>query len=212
MASSREPSVSAPGVARGPRRLAGAGLAALVAVATAGCAVGGDGEGAASGVVTVRGCGFDEDLYDLDPTFFGAQAFEDILNIQMQRGSDFQDRSDGVLFQVRDATMVRETLLDEPLPIEDRADALVQMSVYLNDSCPTDFTGNDRPVMLPAIEGTITFSAIFAPEADGDAREIEAVFEGAVLEDPATPDERRATLDGFFRFVFNRGRPAQRYP
>lgn len=183
----------------------------LVALGAVGCAVG-DGEGALDGVVTAVDCDLDTRSYALRPTFFGADAFENILNIRIQRGSDPQDRSDGVLFQIRDTSGVQADLLGVPIPIEDRPDALLQMGLYLNATCPTDFTGLDRPVVLAGDGGTVTFDAIYAPEGRGGGREVEATVSGATLRDPGDPTGRRAEFDGFFRFVFNRGRPAQRYP
>jgi hypothetical protein len=42
-----------------------------------------------------------------------------------------------------------------------------------------------------------------------DTKETVAVFTNVVLVDNKDPDERRAVLDGDFRFLFEQGLPAQ---
>lgn len=175
-----------------------------------GCAVG-DGEGRVAGLVTALDCDLEGDRYDLRPTFFGASAFEDFLDVRIQRGSDFEDRSDGLLLSIARASELKD-LLGTPVPLRDEPGALVRMGLYLNATCPWDFTGLDRPMVMSADEGVIVFDAVYAPEVDDGAPRTAARFQDVRLRDPSDPDGRHAVLSGSFRFIFNRGRPAQRFP
>ncbi len=84
------------------------------------------------------------------------------------------------------------------------------MSLYLNETCPIGF--EHEPPRLSAVAGTIVFDSIYAPMVDDQALETSARFSAVRFVDPSRPEERHAELDGLFRFNFNRGRPAQRYP
>ncbi|MFW5925587.1 MAG: hypothetical protein ACOC9O_03095 [Myxococcota bacterium] len=191
-------------------------IAVLVALAgVAGCSVG-VGEGSATGQVWAPTCDLDGDDYDMEPSFFGADVLvdgADLLEIRMQRGSDRPEVSDGLVVQVNGASTVH-AMLGTPIDLSDTdADALAEMSLYLNDTCPFEIGDPaEAPVAYVSTGGTLTFSAIYAPEVDDSGKVITATFEDVELVDPADPAERRAVLSGDFDFIFSRGRPAQPFP
>lgn len=188
---------------------------AVVAVCAGGCSVG-VGEGSATGQVWAPGCGLDGSSYDLNPTFFGSNPLgegSDMVEIRAQRGSDSPDVSDGLFLLVQGASDVN-AMLDTPIDLASTGTRPeVDMTLYLNDTCPIVIGDASKlPVSYGAVAGTITFSAIYAPEADGSGKETAATFDSVELVDPNAPDERHATLSGDFRFIFSRGRPAQPFP
>jgi len=164
------------------------------------------GTGEVTGTVIAPQCDLDGD-YSLNPDFFSATAFEEQLTIRIQHGGDFAIDSDGISIVVLDASMETERL-GTPIAITEDPEAPVAMSLYLNDSCPVD--EDTLPVFLQATEGTITFDEIYAPEVDEGQRQSAGTFTGVVFTDGR--GERMATLDGEFRFLFERGRPGQPFP
>lgn len=190
-------------------------LLLLAAVGTAGCSVG-VGEGSATGQVWAPTCGLDGADYDLDPSFFSADPLADdadLLEIRVQRGSDRPEVSDGLLVHVNEASTVHE-MLGTPIDLSDTGPgALAQMTLYLNDTCPFEIGDPSQPpIAYVSAGGTLTFTAIFAPEVDDSGKAITATFEDVLLVDAADPAERRAVLSGDFDFIFSRGRPAQPFP
>ncbi|MCA9617228.1 MAG: hypothetical protein H6722_23780 [Sandaracinus sp.] len=171
-----------------------------------GCSVG-VGEGELTGVITDPVCGLEGAAVDVGPNFFVADDDRDGVVIRVQKGGDFLVLSDGLSIAVADAA--REVgRLGTPVEVGPEGD--VRMTFHYNHTCGFD---RDRSAtVLTAVEGTITFDALWAPEVDGDQLESSASFSGVRFVDLARPDERFAVLDGWFRFFFNRGRPAQRYP
>jgi hypothetical protein len=190
-------------------RRAGTGIAALLAVAASSCNPGA-GAGEARGLVTVRDCGLVDAPFDLAPDFFVAEGQRGGLHVRIQRGSDLPLRSDGLWIDVLSSRALIEAGLGTPVPVASgsREDA-VKVSVYLNDSCPAD--RGETPVVLEGIGGAVRFSELYDPEADGPPA-IVGTLEDITLVDPAAPDDRRATLSGSFDLLYNRGRPAQRFP
>ncbi|MCA9581607.1 MAG: hypothetical protein KC416_07410 [Myxococcales bacterium] len=196
------------------------GLAALISVMV-GCSVG-SGEGTARGAVTAPECDLSASPYDLQPTFFAAEEVEGQLRIRVQRGSDFEDKSDGLVVLLRDASDLHRNHLGEAIDLAEEASkpggGAVAFTLYLNETCPVVRT--DVPAVFQAVSGTITFEAVYAPAVSEGTR-IEASFEDLVLydvpfgadvgEEPGVPD-RSATLEGDFGFFYSRGRPAQRFP
>lgn len=203
------------------RRVAGLGeaviavrwAALLLSFATfssaTGCAVG-TGEGEAKGSVTAPECGgLDGSEYSLKPSFFAGASVEGQLEIRIQRGSDLEDKSDGLVVLIKDADMVKRDLLGTPIELTE--DGLVQMSLYLNDSCPPSISRG--PVNFRSVAGSITFQNIYAPNVDSGDVETAARFENVLLvEDADNVAAGQAFLSGHFRFLYNRGRPAQRFP
>jgi hypothetical protein len=181
----------------------------LIGLVLAGCNVGA-GEGAATGIVNAPACELVNASYSLEPSFFGGDIAVDQLEMRIQRGSDLEGMSDGILLLVRDPSQVRNESLNVPISITGDARDLVQASFFLNETCPP--SRSSAPVHFQAISGTITFSAIYAPEVNEDDVETNARFDALRFVDPADPDTSSAELSGFFRFLFTRGRPAQRFP
>lgn len=191
-------------------------MAALGLLVGSACAVG-QGTGEISGeVIAPEGlCDLGDDpSYALEPSFFGAEVIEDALNLRIQRGSHLESDADGLIVLVRDVNEVRRDRVGLPIPVDPDETGLVQLVLYLNESCPSGFPSmlRTRPFVLEAYEGTITFDAIYAPEIDPGATLMEARLEDVVFLDPAEPDERRAVMSGSFSFFYQRGGPAQRFP
>ncbi|HEX7600918.1 MAG TPA: hypothetical protein VF316_04905, partial [Polyangiaceae bacterium] len=121
-------------------------LLLLPVVATiASCSVGG-GQGSVTGTLNVVNCWSGK--FDLQPDFFGATPFRHQLTFRIQRGSDFENFSDGVSILVSDGTAVRAKLgqplsVDLPpevsppgVPVKAVKDpAVVQLALYLQGSC-----------------------------------------------------------------------------
>lgn len=178
-----------------------------------GCSVG-EGTGAISGMVTAEGCELPDPPYELQPSFFVGEVTGDALNLRVQRGSDLEGYADGLVIVVRDVDEVKRDRLGLPIRFEDDAEALVQATLHLNETCPTGFPSffRTRPYAMMAVGGTITFDAVYAPNLDAGSTLIEARLDGVRFEDREIPEERNATLDGTFSFFYQRGSPAQRFP
>lgn len=189
-----------------PRHCIAVGALGLLAVAMVGCAKG-SGEGSATGQVWAPDCGLDGAPYDLNPTFFASQPSTsvEIIDIVVQRGSDFKNYSDGISVFIREPELVKETMLGMEIPFGG-LEPPVEMTLYLNETCP----GIARlPVVYGAVSGTIRFDELYVPWLDNETRETSAVFTNVELVDRQEADERRATLNGDFSFLFERGRPPQ---
>ena len=193
---------------------AGGTVVAALALAAIGCSIG-QGEGEIGGhVVATDFCALDDPDYQLAPSFFTGQITGTALDIRVQRGSALELFADGLYIHVRDAGEVRRQRIGLPIPLDGEHTSLVQMSFYLNESCEAGFPNEQRrrAVVLEAAGGAITFDAIYAPAIDAGATGIEARLTDVVFEDAATPEERHATLNGWFSFLYQRGAPAQRFP
>lgn len=184
-------------------------FSALVLCLAAGCSVG-TGAGSATGVINVPQCELENSSYSLDPTFWAGEfVVDDQLELRMQRSGAIESASDGVRLLVQDPTRIKQELLGVPLDLSELT-PMVSMSLYLNDTCPVEF---DRiPVNYESVSGTVTFQAMYAPELDDDDLRITASWTGVRLEADARSGDHYAEIDGALNFVFNRGRPAQRYP
>jgi hypothetical protein len=224
-------SPDAPAVPRGVAR-----LALLAAVAAGfGCSVG-------QGVGYVRS----DDLYvdecyegpfDLRPTFFGANPFEDTLTIRVQRGEQDILVSDGFTMIVYNVSAVRRSALDIELPLglpvgvsplgfplpEVPNPPAATLTLFLNNSCRSQNSA------LSAVRGGVTFSKLFSGnpnEENSDDRITSGSFHATVV-DPRRavadtgadgnptytyPDEWTSEVEGAFNFVFHRGTPAQPFP
>ena len=185
---------------------------ALALLAGLGACSVGVGAGQVSGSVNVARCELATDSYQLDPGFYGADDFENQLTIRIQQGGGFALDTDGLSIVVADSSK-EQARLGTPIALTSADDAPVHMSFYLNDTCPP--ARYDTPVFLNAVEGTIVFEAIYAPEVDDTQREIRGSFENVRFVDTVPdPDEepREALLSGTFSFLFDRGRPAQPFP
>jgi hypothetical protein len=140
----------------------------------------GEGEGRIAGTLNAPNCwtgGF-----ELNPDFFAAVPYRQGMLLRIQRGSDFENFSDGLTILINDITKIRPDAsrqfagrYREPLKVDlppevtppgtpvkpDPNPALVNMDLYLQRSCPT------QAVSLHAVEevtlpndGTCTAPAI----------------------------------------------------
>jgi hypothetical protein len=210
-------------------------LAAALALGGLGCSVG-------EGVGYVRS----DDLYvdqcyegpfDLRPTFFGANPFDDTLTIRVQRGERDILVSDGFTMLVYNVSAIRRSALDTELPLglpvgvsplgfplpEVPVAPAATLSLFLNNSC------RSQNSVLSSVRGTVTFSKLFSGnpnEENSDDRITSGSFQATVV-DPRRavadtdadgnptyryPDEWTSEIEGAFDFVFHRGTPAQPFP
>lgn len=185
-------------------------FAVVLAVGVAALAYGcnpGAGTGQVTGTLTATDCGYVNEPYALDPDFFVAEGLLDGLHIRIQRGSDLPLRSDGLWIDVLSSDAIG---LGTPVPVATGSrDDAVKVSMYFNETCPV--RRHEAPVLLQGIGGTVTFTQLYDPGVE-DEPNIVGTLDAIELVDPATPTTRRAIMSGHFDFVFNRGRPAQRYP
>lgn len=179
-----------------------------------GCSIG-EGQGEIGGrAVALDYCELDTSDYELRPSFFAGEIIEDTLNLRVQRGGDLEQFADGLTILVRDVNEVKQNRIGLPIELDGDWRSLVQITFYLNGTCESGFPSEfrRRPVLLEAVGGTITFDAIYAPDIDPGGVAIEAELDQVVFADSALPDERHATLSGWFSFFYQRGAPAQRFP
>ena len=197
-----------------------------------GCSLG-QGEGdVKSDALIVKDCWLGE--YDLQPDFFAAVPYRETVNMRVQRGTDIQEVSDGMVLLLQDVNWVRDELLDKPLavtlspgvlppgatfplpPPEDQP--AIHMALYLQRSC------HSQNAVLYAVSGTVTFHSLFS----GDPNEDEAadkftnaefsVWMGDPRDAPVgaraneIPTEKQSLVTGFLRFYFERGQPGQPFP
>jgi hypothetical protein len=148
----------------------------LLALGLAGCSVGG-GEGEINGsAVATDFCGLDNADYQLVPSFFSAELVEGSMSLRVQRGSELEQFADGLMILVRDVNDIKQARIGLPVRLDGDWLSPVQMTFYLNDSCPAGFPSDHRrrAVMMEAVGGTITFNEIYAPDLEPRAPGIEA--------------------------------------
>jgi hypothetical protein len=221
------------------RRALARGLLASALLASAlggfGCSVG-QGEGSATSAdLYVPACW--EGPFDLRPTFFGANPFDDTLTIRVQRGEREIGVSDGYTMLISNVQAVRTFGLDTDLPLGLPLGVTpfgyplpplpnppaASLTLYLNNSC------RRQNSLLYSVSGSVRFSKLFSgdlSEENAEDRITRGSF-SAVLVDPrdAVPDlsadagvpyrypsSRTSVLEGDFDFVFHRGIPAQPFP
>jgi hypothetical protein len=210
-------------------------IAALAAFGGLGCSVG-EGDGSVTSAdLFVDGCWDGE--FNLRPTFFGANPFEDTLTIRVQRGERNLQVSDGISLLVYDVPAIREFGLNQmlplglpvgvsplgfPLPPVPNPPAAT-LTLYLNNSC----AGHNA--VLLSVSGYVMFTKLFSGdlnEESSEARITEGVFHATVTDPrvavPSTapdgtptytyPEGFTSDIDGDFNFVFHRGTPAQPFP
>lgn len=195
------PDASRQGRSRRAARLACAVVLSLLL----GCA-NGVGEGEVTGAVFAPECGIDNTAWDLGANFFVQDTNMNTAVIRIQHGSDYLDLSNGVVLSVHDLDAVRETV-GTPIDLAD-PDAPVSMVLTLAGTCRPG--RRDPSVVLLARSGTVTFTAIHDPR-ENNGPETSGSFAGVVMDDGEEPPST-ASLDGYFTFLFARGRPGQRYP
>ena len=202
---------------------------ALLSLLSGGCAFVGTGDGEVhSDSLFVHDCWGGS--YDLEPDFFAAVPFRDTLQIRVQHGSDLQEVSDGLAVMVNGVTPIRASSLGAPLAvglspqlIEDIAPGApqsapppVSMALYLQVSC------HNQNAVLYAIDGTITFDALFSgdPNEDVGAEKLTDASFDVTMADPRdalpgtldVPAEKSSRVAGRFKFHFQRGQPGQPFP
>ena len=194
------------------------------------CTLVGQGEGdVESQMLHVKDCW--QGPFDLRPDFFAAVPYRDTMQLRIQHGSDLHEVSDGVAILLNGVEDMRKPenigkplqvglspqLLNEIAPGVPVGEAPpVQLSLYLQFSC------HNQNSVLYAVDGTITFEALFngdPNESDGNKKLTVAKFDVLIADprdaDPGTlniPDDKTSRLEGEFRFHFQRGQPGQPFP
>jgi hypothetical protein len=202
-----------------------------------GCSVG-EGEGDVTSERLIMGTCW-EGPFDLQPSFFAAQPFDDTLRIRVQRGEQDIERADGVSLLVNGVSNIRRGRLNQPLsvglppgvsppgyPIREVPRPVdVSLTLYLNNSCDAANSA------LYAVGGTVSFARLFSGdpnENNAEDRRTDGKFDVIVVDprdaialdtpDPDSglpyyyPEDRTSELAGEFKFVFHRGTPAQPFP
>lgn len=206
------------------------------ALALGGCQIGrGSGE-VVSDHLVAAGCA--DGPFDLAPTFYASNPFENTQIIRIQHGEALAERSDGLSISLPDVLAISGSedspgRLGEELPVAlpvgvappgvpvmpNSNPPLATMTLYLNDSC------HEQDVTLEAISGTIQFEHLF----DGDLterkkaeRQIQGSFD-VMFADPRDippggtsvdeiPVELQSRVTGTFDFYYRRAQPAQPFP
>jgi hypothetical protein len=167
--------------------------------------------------------------FNLEPTFFGANPYRNTLTMRVQRGDNIEEVSDGLIILVNDVSGIRASRLGQDISVGlppgvrppgapiafDPDPPIVSLTLYLHDTC------HAQNGTLHAIDGTINFDALFSGDLNEDSaddRLTEATFEASfadprhTLADGSIDPERMSTVNGWFRFFFERGQPAQPFP
>jgi len=191
----------------------------------------GEGEGdIKSTQLQVNGCWNGQ--FELTPDFFAAVPYRNTLSIRVQHGGDTEEVSDGAIILVDDIQKVRDHIATQPnvplrvaqppsivppgFPIVPDPDpAIVHVTLYLHRACHAQNSA------LYSVDGHIVFHSIF----DGDINETSAAqkLTDAEFNDISVGDPRdrlpgtdtipnTSLIQGFFRFYFQRGQPAQPFP
>ncbi len=213
------------------KRLARTAALLALAVPALGCSTG-EGDGyVKSDRLFVEGCW--NGSFSLEPTFFAAQPhLDESLMIRVQRGDGIEEVSDGLLVVIDDVAGIRGGQLGQPLtvgmpvgvapsgfPIVPNADPPdVTLALYLQETCHL------QNATLYSTKGTITFKSLFSGDPNEDNAEdrlTDADF-SATFADPRKaipgsaelifPADVVSQVTGHFRFYFQRGQPAQRFP
>lgn len=165
--------------------------------------------------------------FDLDPTFFGTNPFQDTQSIRIQRGDNQEEVSDGLNVLIDKVGQIRKSPGSEVkvgLPkgvtppgvpvVFDPDPPIVHLALYLNDSC------HQQNGTIYSISGTIIFHSLFSGdlnESNADDRYTDAEFHDVSFADPRQLTPGTTTVDpgktslvsGWFKFYFQRGQPAQ---
>lgn len=178
-----------------------------------------------------------EGPFDLQPTFFAANPFNEMMMIRVQRADGMIEISDGVMLVVNDVPRIREEQLGQDLPIGlpvgvsppgqpeqfNLRPPPVSLTLYLFETCHL------QNGALEAVDGTIRFDSLFSGDRNENRAEdrlTEATFEAIVVdprravlveagngsEEIGYPEDQTSTITGRLRFFFQRGIPAQPFP
>ena len=199
----------------------------VVALATLGCETGTGTGSVQSDHLFIDNCV--DGPYNLAPSFFAANPFlrADTMEFRLQRGDDIVDFSDGLIGLIRGVENIREFGLGKALPLGVTDATLpfgspkthvippVTLSLYLHDYC------HPRTGTVYSVSGTITFTALYRGdlnETNPDNLLTEAHFDANMTDprlirrDGTYPPEFISRVTGNFRFLFQRGQPAQPFP
>lgn len=165
----------------GPRLIACAAVATIALVVSgSGCSVGSGDGSVTSSLLCVPDCW--SGPFNLQPDFFAATPNQDTLTIRIQRGSDFENFSDGISILVMGVTEIRQNLLGQPLPISlppsvvppgvpitpNPNPAQVQLAAYLQQTC------------RPATPGLYAMDQVSLTGGGGDAGSCSLSADGGV--------------------------------
>lgn len=200
--------------------------------ALAGCTVGA-GSGDVRGPMHIEACGIDSQLFDLRPAFYGGDFYDGTLIVRLAQGGETAEFSDEFVWRINDTAYVAAHL-NERIPVGPAGVAPVQATFRPNASCGRINISRYAPtVALEAMSGYVVFSAIFRgdPNADATLRLTEVTQfsvslrdprvvrdtdpsrepSGPAAREPVTLSDSVGELEGWFRFYYVRGRPAQRF-
>ncbi len=201
-----------------------------------GCSTG-EGEGwvKSQGNLFVKDCW--DGPFNLQPTFFASDPFEDTQQIRVQRGGRIIEESDGVSLVVNDVSKIRASQLGQDIPLglpvgvnppgfppRVEPNPQVSLTLYLYDTC------HQQNGALYSVAGSINFTSLFSGNRNENSahdRLTTATFTATVADprdaqlvtDPSTgattvdySTAHPSTIQGFFSFYFQRGIPAQPFP
>lgn len=202
-------------------------LACAAALAALGCSVGA-GEGwVRSNKLYVQNCW--NGKFNLQPTFFGDNPYDDDQMIRVQRGDNIEEVSDGLDVLVTGVSAIRKSEIGQPIQVGLPAGVTppgvpvtynpnpppVSLTLYLHDTCHV------QNGTVYSLSGTITFASLFSGnpnESNAANRLTDATFD-ATFGDPrdmltnGQPNPaHESDVQGHFRFYFQRGQPAQPFP
>lgn len=197
---------------------------ALPALIMLGCNVG-EGEGwVRSDNLFIEDCW--NGSFDLGPDFFAANASpgSESVTIRVQHGDNIEEVSDGLVVLVKELPKVRGMVGQEiqvgmppgvsppGVPIEAVDEPpLVSLALSLHGSC------HAQNGTVFSVAGTINFTSLYSGdpyEDEADERLTEARFDATfadprILASADDPASVRSQVQGYFRFFYQRGQPAQ---
>jgi hypothetical protein len=198
----------------------------------AGCSVG-EGSGDVRGPLHLEVCSVSTELFDLRPTFFGGDFHDGTLIIRVAQGGETAEFSDEFVWRINNTAYVAAHL-NERIPVGPAGVAPVQATFRPNESCGRSNISRYAPtVALEAMSGYVIFSSIFRGDSNADAtlrltevtqfsvalrdprvvtdNDPSRVPSGPAAREPAALSDSAGEFEGWFRFYYVRGRPAQRF-
>jgi hypothetical protein len=164
--------------------------------------------------------------FDLGPTFFAANPSpgSKSLTVRVQNGDNLEEVSDGLVVVINKLPTVRGQIgrdLEVGMPpgvsppgvpiVFDDEPPSVSLALYLHESCHAQNSA------VYSIDGTINFESLYSGdpyEDDADELLTEATFDARFadprhLVDSDAPENAESRVEGYFRFFYQRGQPAQ---
>jgi hypothetical protein len=200
--------------------------------ALAGCTVGA-GSGDVRGPMRLEVCDVNTDLFDLRPTFFSGDFRDGALVVRVAQGGESGEFSDEFVWRINDTAYIAAHL-NERIPVGPAGVAPVQVTFRPNATCGRINISRYAPTLaLEAMTGYVVFGSIFRGDPNADAtlrlidvtqfsvslRDPRVVHDTNPSRDPSGPAAREprvlsdsaGELEGWFRFYYVRGRPAQHF-